>query len=130
LNDEVNDAIKRVCKEIMELLLTKNRKYNNSIFNPTKIFSKSEIVDQINTRIDDKLSRIKNQQEDEDEDAELDLIGYLILKRVYLKHLRNNSNIIESPALQTVYKAFTNRDYEWWSDPKIIGMHRKGYNDL
>lgn len=33
-------------------------------------------------RIDDKLSRIANRQNDEDEDLEIDLIGYLILKQI------------------------------------------------
>jgi hypothetical protein len=32
--------------------------------------------------MDDKLSRIMNRQDDEDEDPENDLIGYLILHKV------------------------------------------------
>lgn len=42
-------------------------------------------VEQLNVRIDDKLSRIRSAQGDDQEDAELDLIGYLVLKRVALR---------------------------------------------
>ena len=71
-----------VCAEIQELLLDKNRKYGDSAIHPVRIFSKADPLDQIDTRIDDKLSRILSGQEDDDEDVELDLIGYLVLKRV------------------------------------------------
>ena len=39
-------------------------------------------LEQIDVRLDDKLSRIMSGQGDEDEDVEQDIIGYLILKRV------------------------------------------------
>jgi hypothetical protein len=47
-----------------------------------RIFSSAGPVEQINVRIDDKLSRLRSAQDDDIEDAELDLLGYLILKRV------------------------------------------------
>ena len=65
-----------------ELLLSKNRKYGNSALSPKRIFSKADAIEQLKVRIDDKLSRLANQQSDEDEDAELDLLGYLILLRI------------------------------------------------
>jgi hypothetical protein len=71
-----------VCGEIQSILLEKNRKYGNSAIQPVRIFSKADPVEQIQVRIDDKLSRIKSSQDDDTEDAELDLIGYLVLKRV------------------------------------------------
>ena len=71
-----------VCNEIMEMLLEKNRKYGDSALNPSRIFSKSDNVEQIKVRIDDKLSRLRNSQSDEDEDVVGDLIGYLILLKV------------------------------------------------
>jgi hypothetical protein len=47
------------------------------------MFSHNEWEEQINVRIDDKLSRIARGRQDViQEDTELDLIGYLILKRV------------------------------------------------
>ena len=74
--------IATVCDEVKELLLEKNRKYGDSALNPVRIFSKSGPVEQIKVRLDDKLSRIRNQQSDEDEDVVNDLIGYLVLLKV------------------------------------------------
>ncbi len=68
--------------EIKELLLQKNRRYGDSAINPIRIFSKSDPLEQIKVRLDDKLSRIRNQQDDEDEDVITDLIGYLVLYKV------------------------------------------------
>ena len=65
-----------------ELLKDKNRKYGNSAIEPVRIFSKADPMAQIDVRIDDKLSRIRSAQADDSEDAELDLLGYLLLKRV------------------------------------------------
>ncbi|MCK5617053.1 hypothetical protein KAR91_85110 [Candidatus Pacearchaeota archaeon] len=69
------------CDDIKDMLLAKNRKYGDSAVNPCRIFSKASPLEQINVRLDDKLSRIMSGQDDEDEDVELDIIGYLILKR-------------------------------------------------
>lgn len=71
--------IAKVCDGIKELLLEKNRKYGNSAMEPIRVFSGASTIEQIYVRIDDKLSRIRNQQIDEDEDVVQDLIGYLIL---------------------------------------------------
>jgi len=74
--------ISEICDQIKEILLDKNRKYGDSAIQPKQIFSKADPIEQINVRLDDKISRIMNAQDDDTEDAELDLIGYLILKRV------------------------------------------------
>lgn len=74
--------VKCICDEVADMLIEKNTKYGNSALDPKRIFSSSDTVEQLNVRIDDKLSRIANQNESDDEDAELDLIGYLILKRI------------------------------------------------
>lgn len=81
--ESVKQEILAQVKAIAEVLIEKNKKYGNSAIQPKRIFSKASPVEQINVRIDDKLSRIANQQVNEDEDAEFDLIGYLILKRVF-----------------------------------------------
>lgn len=81
--ESVKTEILNVVKSIAGILVQKNRKYGNAALQPKRIFSRADLIEQINVRIDDKLSRIANQQQDEDEDAELDLIGYLILKRVF-----------------------------------------------
>ena len=72
-------AIIDKCGKLKELLLVKNRKYGNSALEPCRIFSRANAVEQILVRIDDKLNRIKNRQNDEDEDVVMDLAGYLIL---------------------------------------------------
>ena len=82
---ETQKLIVQECDKIKEMLLEKNRKYGDSAITPKRIFSKADPVEQINVRIDDKLSRIQSGQIDETEDVELDLIGYLVLKRVALK---------------------------------------------
>lgn len=73
------DAIIETCDAIKALLLEKNRKYGNSALNPCRVFSKADSVEQLKVRIDDKINRIKNEQNDEDEDVVKDLIGYLVL---------------------------------------------------
>ena len=79
---DTQSSISEICDQIKAILLDKNRKYGDSAIHPKRIFSKSDAIEQINVRIDDKISRIQSAQDDDTEDAELDLIGYLILKRV------------------------------------------------
>lgn len=83
LSDSQKEII-TVCDGIRDMLVEKNRKYGDSALHPTRIFSRVSAVEQINVRIDDKLSRKLSSQGDEDEDIEQDLIGYLVLKRVAL----------------------------------------------
>lgn len=81
----MSEQIIKECDAIKEMLLEKNRKYGNSALDPVRIFSKASNSEQILVRIDDKLSRFKNRQSDDDEDIILDLIGYLILYRLSTK---------------------------------------------
>lgn len=71
-----------ICDEVKELLLEKNRKYGDSALNPVRIFSKASTLEQLKVRMDDKLSRLRNAADDEDEDVIMDLVGYLILFKV------------------------------------------------
>ncbi len=71
-----------VLQEIQEMLEEKNRKYGDSALNPQRVFSKADTVEQIKVRIDDKLSRIINQQNDDDEDIINDLLGYLVILKI------------------------------------------------
>lgn len=73
------------CTRIMKMLLEKNRAYGDSAINPTRCFSKASAIEQINVRLDDKISRLMSAQPDETEDVELDLIGYLVLKQVAIQ---------------------------------------------
>ena len=80
---KVHKEIKKVCDGFADFLITKNRKYGNSALEPIRIFSKADPLEQLYVRLDDKLSRIVNRQQDEDEDVGKDLVGYLILTEVY-----------------------------------------------
>lgn len=82
LASDTQHEIAKECIQIARTLLEKNRKYGDSVFRPARIFSKSDPIEQINIRIDDKLSRLLSGQADEDEDVDLDLIGYLIIRRI------------------------------------------------
>lgn len=74
--------LQEVLETFYELLVAKNRKYGDAALNPVQTFSSVPPIELINVRLDDKLSRIRNRQNDEDEDPELDLLGYLVLKQI------------------------------------------------
>lgn len=77
VSDTTTD-IKVVCDNLSFFLESKNNKYGNSALEPVRIFSKSDSESQLYSRIDDKLSRIKNSQELRKNDV-VDLMGYLVL---------------------------------------------------
>ena len=87
---DTQKEITAVCNEIRDLLLEKNRKYGDSALTPKRIFSKADAVEQIKVRLDDKISRLINQQSDDDEDVVMDLMGYLVLLRVALKRRKES----------------------------------------
>jgi hypothetical protein len=78
-------AVLDECNRIASLLIEKNRSYGNSVLDPVNIFSKSDNIEIIKSRIDDKLSRIMRGKEyyaDNDLD---DTIGYMILLSIAQK---------------------------------------------
>jgi hypothetical protein len=74
--------LEAVIEHVRAMLIAKNRKYGDAALNPQQTFASCNAIELINVRIDDKLNRIKNRQTDEDEDPELDLLGYLLLKQI------------------------------------------------
>ena len=82
----IAEYIEAECDSICSLLLEKNLAYGNSVGNPINIFSQLPGIEQINVRIDDKLSRLKRGSTYGVEDTTLDLIGYLILKRAIINY--------------------------------------------
>lgn len=74
-------AIGRARDDLKGFLLAKNTAYGNSAADPVRVFSKASPIEQINVRIDDKLSRMMRGATYPGDDDELDLVGYLILKR-------------------------------------------------
>lgn len=70
------------CDALKEMLLLKNRAYGDSAIHPIRVLSKADPVEQLKVRADDKLNRLMKGDGTGGEDAELDLMGYLILMRV------------------------------------------------
>ena len=81
MNDTQRD-IQKVCLELSEFLIEKNKKYGDSALNPVRIFSKQNTTEQLLVRIDDKLSRLARGGEYPGDDDILDLLGYLVLLRI------------------------------------------------
>lgn len=82
MSDDTRRQISEVCDEVRQMLLEKNRRYGDSALNPVRLFSQADPIEQLKVRLDDKLSRLRSGQCDDDEDVEMDLLGYLILLRV------------------------------------------------
>jgi hypothetical protein len=81
------EKIKKVGQEVIDLLLEKNESYGDSALKPAGIFASGNAVDNLTSRIDDKLMRIKTQGfRGYGEDNVKDLIGYLILLKVALEN--------------------------------------------
>lgn len=83
--------IEEECAEIANLLKEKNRAYGNSALEPLCVMTSGSALELIAVRIDDKLSRIRNQGGlvkclsdggPREEDTVRDLIGYLILAKI------------------------------------------------
>lgn len=79
MSKETERDIERVVSEISEMLIAKNRAYGDSALEPVRVFSKSDTIEQLYVRIDDKLSRVQRGHEYPGDDTILDLIGYMIL---------------------------------------------------
>jgi len=70
------------CLETAEMLIKKNVSYGDSALNPMRLFAKSDSVEQLKVRIDDKLNRIQNDKAFPGDNDIDDLIGYLILLKI------------------------------------------------
>ena len=82
---KTEDLIKEVARDVVLLLLEKNKAYGDTANNPPHIFSKLSAKEGILARLDDKLSRVKHKGvQDEVEDTIKDIIGYLILYKVQI----------------------------------------------
>lgn len=70
--------IETFCNNLRDFLIEKNKRYGNSALEPIRVFSKASVDSQLRTRLDDKISRIKNSDELRKNDT-VDLMGYLVL---------------------------------------------------
>lgn len=76
---------------LTQLLLIKNKKYGNSAAEPVAVFSRLDAFDRLKVRMDDKLSRLSRGDNDADnEDAFVDLAGYLLLTLVVRNQMANS----------------------------------------
>jgi len=73
------EDIRRVVNRLGNLLIEKNERYGDSALDPIRLFSRSDALEQLKVRIDDKLSRVVRGKGLDDEDVLFDLIGYLVL---------------------------------------------------
>lgn len=100
---EAQKLIKEECNFIAAFLITKNKAYGNSFAEPIHIFAKSSATEQLNVRLDDKINRllrgVKSAKKVIREDTVLDLIGYLILKRVLTKLEKLKNKPVEDKIL-------------------------------
>ena len=71
--------VRAILSEIGDTLIAKNEQYGNSALEPVRIFSKASAVEQIKVRMDDKISRLVRGNGEGDEDAQADLLGYIVL---------------------------------------------------
>lgn len=93
--NRTEEDIKYECDNLADMLISKNKAYGDSALSPRRIFSRSDAVEQIKVRIDDKLSRMANMKSDVDamgEDVCVDLLGYLILLRIAIKRRASRGN--------------------------------------
>ena len=80
---ETQEDIRQVAEALTDFLLEKNKRYGNSALAPIEVFTthidpEDRVFTELLTRLDDKLSRIKNAFGLRKNDV-ADLIGYLML---------------------------------------------------
>jgi hypothetical protein len=90
-----------VLSNIKQMLVDKNRRYGNSALEPVRIFSKSSPLEQLKVRMDDKLSRLRSAQTDDDEDVVNDLIGYLLIYKI----AKQDAVLKSKPTLQVIFSS-------------------------
>ncbi|WP_024276008.1 hypothetical protein [Hyphomicrobium sp. 802] len=69
----------KTLEKLRALLIEKNRSYGNSALDPVRLFAKTDAVEQLRVRIDDKISRLVRGLEFMGENTPTDFLGYLIL---------------------------------------------------
>lgn len=79
MSKQTENRITEIMQSIEEMLIAKNRAYGDSALEPVRIFSKTDTLEQIYVRIDDKLSRVQGGHEYPGDDTIFDLVGYLVL---------------------------------------------------
>lgn len=81
-HEQFAEDLSSVLLSLETMLLEKNKAYGDSALSPIGIFARGNPEDLIRVRLDDKITRIKNIGDGDVEDAEWDLMGYLVLLRI------------------------------------------------
>lgn len=71
--------VHRVLDGVADTVVSKNQAYGDSALNPVRIFSKTDRMEQLFVRLDDKLSRVQKGHEYPGDDTIRDIIGYCTL---------------------------------------------------
>jgi hypothetical protein len=107
----MQEEIRKKCDEIKDLLLEKNKSYGNSVFNKGVLFNVDPMY-AIQSRINDKLNRIKSKETYMSENDLMDLTGYLILLQVHMDDI--NKRMSETIKSAEPYEdGETPFHYEW-----------------
>ena len=77
--ETTREKIVDVLDGMTDLLLYKNEKYGDSALNPQNVFYKGNAADSILIRLDDKIGRIRNNQDGVRVNDVADIIGYCTL---------------------------------------------------
>ena len=89
----LEDDIRKMCNDLADFLVEKNRAYGNSAADPVDIFSRGLTpLQKIDVRIDDKLSRLQRGSEFQGDDTIKDLCGYLIIRMIIAEKENAKSN--------------------------------------
>ena len=78
MEKKVIKYFKNYCNDLIEMVDAKIDSYGNSIEEQQNVFSNLSPIESVKVRIDDKLSRIANGNNNFNEDTIKDLIGYLL----------------------------------------------------
>lgn len=71
--------VRRILDGVGDTIVAKNLSYGDSALNPIRVFSKADRMQQLYTRLDDKLSRVQKGHEYPGDDTIQDIIGYCTL---------------------------------------------------
>jgi hypothetical protein len=93
MSKQTQADIRRIAKEIGEMVVAKNVAYGDSAVDPVRIFSKASPVEQILVRLDDKISRLQRGTSYPGDNEIDDIMGYLILLKIAKERYPNEQRL-------------------------------------
>lgn len=80
LASDTQHLIAKECIDLARWLLSENERHSNNLLNPHRVLSQADPLERINTIVDEKLSTLVANPNDDK--ADRSLIGYLIMRRI------------------------------------------------